>query len=129
MQSTLVLSKSDGSIIRSTGLLAPQEPSGESEEQGLRGLAPEVATEHNLEVNGQARRQTAEEAAKLVFAFIDSAKAFAGGIEHGDEVKLLRMRTKKNEIVIVPGTMKSLEQQQQHTDTLDRYQISFGGVS
>ena len=129
MQSTLVLSKSDGSIIKSTGLLAPQASSEEAEEQGLRGLAPETATEHNLEVNGQARRQTAEEAAKMVFAFVDSAKAFADGIEHGDEVKLLRMRTKKNEIVIVPGIAKSLAQQQKHTDTLDRYQISLGRVS
>ena len=39
----------------------------------------------------------------MVFSFVTAAKAFAEGMDTADEVKLLRMRTRKNEIVIVPG--------------------------
>ena len=39
----------------------------------------------------------------MVFALVNGANAFADEMEEGDEVKLLRMRTKKDEIVIVPG--------------------------
>ena len=50
---------------------------------------------------------TAEDIARLVFAFAAEAKSFTEGIDESDEVKLLRLRTRKNEIVIVPG--KSLQ--------------------
>ena len=69
-------------------------------------------------------RNTAEDIARMVFAFAAEAKTFTEGIDESDEVKLLRLRTRKNEIVIVPG--KSL-----HGFTLgimltrtDRYEIS-----
>ena len=46
---------------------------------------------------------TAEDIARMVFAFAAEAKTFTEGIDESDEVKLLRLRTRKNEIVIVPG--------------------------
>ena len=49
----------------------------------------------------------AEDIARMVFAFAAEAKTFIEGIDELDEVKLLRLRTRKNEIVIVPG--KSLQ--------------------
>lgn len=39
----------------------------------------------------------------MVFAFLAASKAFTEGMDKSDEVKLLRLRTRKNEIVIVPG--------------------------
>ena len=39
----------------------------------------------------------------MVFSFVNAAKVFAEGMDTADEVKLLRMRTRKNEIVVVPG--------------------------
>ena len=39
----------------------------------------------------------------MVFAFVEGAKTFTEGMDKSDEVKLLRLRTRKNEIVIVPG--------------------------
>ena len=47
---------------------------------------------------------TAEDIARMVFAFAAEAKAFTKGVDELDEVKLLRLRTRKKEIVIVPGT-------------------------
>ena len=49
----------------------------------------------------------AEDIARMVFIFAAEAKSFTEGIDESDEVKLLRLRTRKNEIVIVPG--KSLQ--------------------
>ena len=39
----------------------------------------------------------------MVFAFVAGAKAFTEGMDKSDEVRLLRLRTRRNEIVIVPG--------------------------
>ena len=46
---------------------------------------------------------SAEDMARMVFAFTTEAKALTEGMDKSDEVKLLRLRTRKNEIVIVPG--------------------------
>ena len=45
----------------------------------------------------------ADEVAKLVFSFVMGATGLTEGMNDGDEVKLLRLRTRKNDIVIVPG--------------------------
>lgn len=49
------------------------------------------------------RGNSAEDIARKVFAFAAEAKAFTEGMDELDEVKLLRLRTRKNEIVIFPG--------------------------
>ncbi len=46
---------------------------------------------------------SAEQIARMVFAFVAAANLFTEGIDKSDEVKLLRLRTRKKEIVIVPG--------------------------
>ena len=57
----------------------------------------------NTADGGRRGNNTAEEVAKMVFSFVSSARLFAEGMDTADDVKLLRMRTRKNEIVIVPG--------------------------
>ena len=47
--------------------------------------------------------KTAEEVAKMVFTFINAASGVASGLDESDDVQLLRLRTKKSELVIVPG--------------------------
>ena len=39
----------------------------------------------------------------MVFSFVSGAGGFVQGMDKGDELKLLRIRTRKSEIVIVPG--------------------------
>lgn len=56
------------------------------------------STEDDRKIN------SAEVIAQMVFGFVAGAKAFTEGMDKSDEVKLLRLRTRKNEIVIVPGT-------------------------
>lgn len=110
VQSTLILSKSDGSIIRSTGFLAASKKPAEDAltDQGMlrNGTAyngDHTTTNGDHDPANQSRSLTAEDVAKRVFTFVNSATAFAAAMEEGDDVKLLRMRSKKNEIVIVPG--------------------------
>ena len=53
----------------------------------------------------------------MVFAFVAGAKAFTEGMDKSDEVKLLRLRTRRNEIVIVPGRILiNKEQDMNFTD-------------
>jgi hypothetical protein len=47
--------------------------------------------------------QSAEEVASKVWTFLGAAGSMVDGLDPEDEVKLLRLRTKKNELVIVPG--------------------------
>ena len=114
VHSTLILSKSDGSIIRSTGLLAAATSSSSSQDlavgigTNLNGpVEPVDATRSGFDYPGSRednkKGNRAEEVARMVFAFVAGAQVFTEGMDKSDEVKLLRLRTRKNEIVIVPG--------------------------
>ncbi|KAL8942113.1 MAG: hypothetical protein Q9216_001838 [Gyalolechia sp. 2 TL-2023] len=113
VQSTLVLSRSDGSIIRSTGLLAspasqtPSETSNTEDGIDEGGNSTSSTTlDNGARLNehreGEDGSKATEHIARLVFAFLSAANEFAGGMEKEDDTKLLRMTTRKNEIVIVP---------------------------
>lgn len=58
---------------------------------------------NSLYQGGEGRTKSAEHVARMVFNFVAAAKDFAEGMQKGDDAKLLRMRTRKQEIVIVPG--------------------------
>ena len=87
--------------MRSSGLLTPEELSED-------GTAPTDGTYVNG-TDGEAKKKgtrNAEDVARLVYGFVKSA---GGMIEQlngeNDEAKLLRVRTKKNELVVVPGML------------------------
>ena len=113
VQSTLILSNLDGSIIRSTGLLASSSLPSSSQEPSLGDETDQNGSEENgntiseTEYTGNdtavSKGNASEEVARMVFAFVAGAKAFTEGMDKSDEVKLLRLRTRKSEIVIVPG--------------------------
>lgn len=82
---------------------ASTAPDDESKGQRLDNGASAAVKEYEGEAKSNRKTKTAEEVAKMVFEFVDGAKAFAGGLNDNDDVKLLRLRTKKHELVIVPG--------------------------
>ena len=82
---------------------ASTAPDDESKGQRLDNGTTAAVEEYEGESKSDRKTKTAEEVAKMVFEFVDGAKAFAGGLNDNDDVKLLRMRTKKHELVIVPG--------------------------
>ncbi|KAL8870302.1 MAG: hypothetical protein Q9174_003625 [Haloplaca sp. 1 TL-2023] len=113
VQSTLVLSKSDGSIIRSTGLLADsaaQEPSDPPIAVGDHSFGSDTAlgtTPGNNAANGSTQEDenkgnNAPHVARMIFKFVTAANEFADEMEKGDHARLLRMRLRRQEIVIVP---------------------------
>ncbi|KAL8763162.1 MAG: hypothetical protein Q9184_000965 [Pyrenodesmia sp. 2 TL-2023] len=112
VQSTLILSKSDGSIIKSTGVLATtaKPASLEASVSGLNlgdSYSP-AATPNDRKGLGKHDRATdrdksAEHIAKIVFKILGAGNELADEMEAGDDTKLLRIRTLKNEIMIVPG--------------------------
>ena len=131
MQSTLILSREDGSVISATGF-SPDEasPSGRSQERGASGNPPK---------EGPA---PAEQLASAIFEFVSVSNSLSSKMEllsvqnsgrlditslsneensarskhhvgkdvdthdkvGGNEVQLIRMRTKRQEIIIYPDT-------------------------
>lgn len=112
VRSTLILSKSDGSIIRSTGLLAATSSSSSENLPTGNGRShsgpaePADVTRSGVDYPGSteddSNRNSAQDVARMVFAFVAGAKAFTEAVDKSDEVKLLRLRTRKNEIIIAP---------------------------
>ncbi|KAJ5258439.1 hypothetical protein N7497_001753 [Penicillium chrysogenum] len=153
VQSTLILSRKDGSIIQSTGQLAPtteengssrtaQIPQSTTDSNPLSAAQPTDPSPASPAVSQPYQPSQAETLAAHIFAFVSSAEALgislsrptptvqrssdshwdvnydygneAGAAREEDrdgdgvdrdedgEVKLLRMRTKKHEIVVVP---------------------------
>jgi dynein light chain roadblock-type len=49
--------------------------------------------------------QSAEEVASAVWKFFGAAGSLIDGLDKDDDLRLLRLRTKKNELVIVPGNL------------------------
>ncbi|KAB8227856.1 hypothetical protein ETB97_004534 [Aspergillus alliaceus] len=156
VQSTFILSRKDGSIIQSTGLLAAKSASSSSPSMSQTDISAEEPSEStttpaepsspSTPSGAATHRQPsyqpsqAEALAARIFAFVSSASdlslslsrpptettngsktepnGFQEGLGNGisrddgdgetsekeddDEVKLLRLRTKKHEIVVVP---------------------------
>lgn len=99
VQSTLILSRDTGAIVRSSGLITP-------EEIGEDGAAPTNGTYVNGADDETKKKGTrnAEEVARAVYGFVKNAGTLIEELNgENDEAKLLRVRTKKNELVIVPG--------------------------
>ncbi|KAI9796581.1 MAG: hypothetical protein M1835_003717 [Candelina submexicana] len=120
VQSTLVLSRTDGCVVRTTGLLSTIQSrnpslalspskSRDSNDNGYPSDSALGASEFRNEgistnESSGGGIKDAEEVARMVWAFVGAAGTMVEGLDAEDEVKLLRLRTRKNELVIVPGT-------------------------
>ncbi|GAB7342243.1 hypothetical protein MBLNU457_g0487t1 [Dothideomycetes sp. NU457] len=95
VQSTLILSRDTGAIVQSSGL-----ESSEDTANPASALPPS-----NNTPNGHTGGlRTAEDIARLVYNYVKTSEDMAREMNGtpDDQLKLLRLRTKKNEIVIVP---------------------------
>ncbi|RAL58334.1 hypothetical protein DID88_005206 [Monilinia fructigena] len=94
VQATLVLEASSGTIIQNSGSFSAFRSTSRSNNAGA--AIEDSATTTNTESQG------IEELASMVWSFVKSAGGLVHGLDVEDEVKLLRLRTKKHELVIVP---------------------------
>jgi hypothetical protein len=105
VQGTLILSRDTGAIVRSSGLITSED--GETE--AARPTSSDQTNGTDGEVKKKGTRN-AEDVARSVWRFVQSAGVMIEELNgDSDEAKLLRIRTKKNELVIVPGMWRSME--------------------
>jgi len=101
VQSTLILSRDTGAIVRSSGLVTADE------EIEVASVAPAhtngtAADESDVKAKTKGTRKE-QEVARIVWQFVKGAGAMVEELNgENDEAKLIRVRTKKNELVIVP---------------------------
>ena len=129
MQSTLILSREDGSVISATGF-SPDEgsPSGRSQERGASGNRPKegpapteqlasaifefVSASNTL--SSKMELLSVQNSGRLDITSLSNEESNARSKHHvgkdvdthdkagGNEVQLIRMRTKRQEIIIYP---------------------------
>jgi len=100
VQSTLILSRDTGAILRTTGLISK---SATANPNSTLPAAPESSAETLVNGRKESGLQNAEDVASMVWAFLGSAGTLVERLDGDDEVKLLRLRMRKNELVIIPG--------------------------
>ncbi|KAF9737938.1 hypothetical protein PMIN01_03221 [Paraphaeosphaeria minitans] len=98
VQSTLILSRENGAIVRTSGLISNSTSANPNST-----LPASNDTAPDNYANGK-KEQSAEDVASKVWSFLTAAGSLVDGLYEEDEVKLLRLRTKKNELVIIPDT-------------------------
>ncbi|KAF2404396.1 hypothetical protein EJ06DRAFT_526482 [Trichodelitschia bisporula] len=100
VQSTLLLARESGAIISTSGLVSK---SSEVNPDSILPASQDDPAEGYANGLTKGGLHNAEDVARLVLNFVETASTLAGGIDAEEEVKLLRVRTKKNELVIVPS--------------------------
>lgn len=122
MQSTLILSRKDGAIVRASGLLVadntPAAPGNETISEQDSNSSVALLNDRRRDEDGENQNKgtprTEADVARAVWKFFGAAGVMVDdmtgqsggkGSEKDDEVRLLRMRLKRSEIVIVPGKL------------------------
>lgn len=105
MQSTLILSRENGTIIRTSGLISKSSSANPNSTLPASG---EAASENYANGRKDSGIHSAEDVASSVWSFLAAAGTLVDELDKEDEVKLLRLRTKKTELVIVPGTTRAI---------------------
>ncbi|KKA28940.1 hypothetical protein TD95_004667 [Thielaviopsis punctulata] len=106
VKATIVLDRTNGAVMKTSGNISSLRPvKVRSEPRPASPTTPtpvsgtfSIPTAHEIEMKG------AEDYAALVWAFVKTAGALVDDLEADDEMRLLRLRTKRQELVIVPDT-------------------------
>ncbi|KAI1300439.1 hypothetical protein F5Y03DRAFT_397157 [Xylaria venustula] len=104
----LMLDRSNGAVLKTNGEVATVRPAKSSSGTNNTGVSPSLPTptggSFSTDVNTNTNNESlaAQELASMVWSFLSSAGSLVDEIDGEDELKLLRLRTKKQEFVIVP---------------------------
>ena len=103
VQSTLILSRDTGAIVRSSGLITADEIEQEGAAAAPTANGAETKGAEGSVGSKKKGTRNAEQVARIVWNYVKSVSAMVGELNgEYDEAKLLRVRTKRNEIVVVP---------------------------
>lgn len=104
VQGTLILSRETGAIVRSSGLVTDEE------DGDVESALPRSSDGQTNGADGDVKKRgtrRAGEVARLVWKFVQSASEMVEELNgEGDESKLVRIRTRRNELVLVPGKLE-----------------------
>ncbi|CAN8100646.1 unnamed protein product [Discula destructiva] len=101
VKATIALDRTTGTILKTAGQISLIHTAKSTQQQPAPppdDPAAVTAAQVDNEMQG------AEELADMVWKFVNSAGALVDGLDSEDELKLLRVRTRKQELVIVPDT-------------------------
>ncbi|KAI1813168.1 hypothetical protein GGS20DRAFT_554716 [Poronia punctata] len=104
----LMLDRSNGAVLKTNGQIATIRPAKSTSNTDNNGASPSLpmptGASFSADVNTNTNNETqaAQELASMVWSFMSSAGSLVGEIDAEDELKLLRLRTRKQEFVIVP---------------------------
>ncbi|KAI0975817.1 hypothetical protein F4678DRAFT_283709 [Xylaria arbuscula] len=104
----LMLDRANGAVLKTNGEVATVRPAKSSSGANNTGVSPSLPTptggSFSTDVNTNTNNESlaAQELASMVWSFLSSAGSLVDEIDGEDELKLLRLRTRKQEFVIVP---------------------------
>ncbi|ETS78483.1 hypothetical protein PFICI_10545 [Pestalotiopsis fici W106-1] len=102
----LMLDRSSGAILKTNGQISTIRPAKSSNTD--TSLPTPTGGSFSADVasptEGDNETQAAQELGSMVWAFLSTAGSLVQEIDTEDELKLLRLRTKKQELVVVPET-------------------------
>ncbi|KAI1744582.1 hypothetical protein F4680DRAFT_229775 [Xylaria scruposa] len=104
----LMLDRLNGSVLKTNGQIAAVRPAKSAANTNGTGVSPSLPTPAGGSFSADVQTDTdteslaAQELASMVWSFLSTAGSLVDEIDNEDELKLLRLRTKKQEFVIVP---------------------------
>ncbi|KAI0188004.1 hypothetical protein EV127DRAFT_137209 [Xylaria flabelliformis] len=104
----LMLDRLNGSVLKTNGQIAAVRPAKSASNANGSGVSPSLPTPTGGSFSADVQTDTdteslaAQELASMVWSFLSTAGSLVDEIDDEDELKLLRLRTKKQEFVIVP---------------------------
>jgi dynein light chain roadblock-type len=97
----IMLDRSNGTVLKTNGQISSIRPARMTNNQNAPiSTGGSFSTDVNAQSNDET--QAAQELASLVWGFLSTAGSLVDEIDPEDELKLLRLRTRKQELVIVP---------------------------
>ncbi|ORY67362.1 uncharacterized protein BCR38DRAFT_482982 [Pseudomassariella vexata] len=97
----IMLDRTTGAVVKTNGQISTIRPARSSSTTSLpTPTGGSFSTDVNANTNNET--QAAQELGSMVWSFLSTAGTLVQELDTDDELKLLRLRTKKQELVIVP---------------------------
>ncbi|KAI0203305.1 hypothetical protein F4808DRAFT_458073 [Astrocystis sublimbata] len=101
----LMLDRSNGAVLKTNGQIATVRPAKSASNANASTALPtptggSFSTDTQTDTDNESL--AAQELASMVWSFLSTAGSLVDEIDEEDELKLLRLRTKNQEFVIVP---------------------------
>ncbi|KAK6189447.1 rRNA processing protein [Pestalotiopsis sp. IQ-011] len=104
----LMLDRSNGAILKTSGQISSIRPAKSSNTETTlptpTGGSFSGDVSNPADADNDTETKAAQELGSMIWAFLSTAGSLVQEIDTEDELKLLRLRTKKQELVIVPET-------------------------